>query len=223
MSALMNVDIGGGKVRVSDTELHRAAIKDISVATHAAFTSLPSIVSQIIEHRTWKSYGHSDFASYVLDETSNGLGVNSNQRLWILRCAMDVHGAHIKEWADVLERVEKMVRLEADKSGQTIRSFNSQSLEELAKNVSHVGHDKITYLPSRHSHHDGHLIRLRKNKPDVFRQVVRGELSMIEARKAAGMNVTRNTNLGRAQSAFRMMTKKERREFVDWLKEEGVV
>jgi len=116
-----------------------------------------------------------------------------------------------------------MVRLEAKTAGETIRSFDGQSLEQLAKNVSHVGHSKITYLPSRHSHHDGHLIRLRKNKPDVFRQVVKGELSMIEARKAAGMKVAKQTNIGRAQSAFRMMTKAERREFISWLKEEGAL
>jgi hypothetical protein len=43
----------------------------------------------------------------------------------------------------------------------------------------------------------------------------------MEARRRAGMPVTKQTNLGRAQSAFRMMAGKERREFVAWLKERG--
>lgn len=178
-------------------------------------------MAKIIETKSWRAFGHKNFADYALDHTSDGLGVNTNQRLWILRCSMDVHGGHMKEWADVLEKVEQMVRLEAKRDGDTIRSFNGQSLEELAKNVSHVGHERITYLPSRHSHHDGHLVRLRKNKPDVFRKVVTGEMTMVEARRAAGMAVAKNTNVGRAQSAFRMMTKKERKEFLDWLRTEG--
>ena len=81
----------------------------------------------------------------------------------------------------------------------------------------------FTYLPSRQNAHDGHLVRLRKNKPDVFKKIISGEMTMVEARKAAGMPVAKQTNLGRAQSAIRMMTKKERAEFVAWLRDEGII
>lgn len=153
-------------------------LKGQSNGNHIVFESLPTVVAQIIEHKTWKSYGKSNFADYVLDATSNGLGVNSNQRLWILRCSLDVHGKHIKEWADVLDRVEKMVRVQARESGDKIRSFNGQSLETLSKNVRDVAH-KITYLPSRSGAGvDRHVLNLRKNKPEIFKRVVKGELSI---------------------------------------------
>lgn len=221
------VSIGNGRVRLSDDELHRAASKALYEGNHIVFESLPTLVRQIIEHKTWKAYQKASFADYVLDETTNGLGVNNNQRLWMLRCAMDVHGDHIKEWADVLAKVEQMVKLYAKEEGISISSgknFDGNSLENLAKQVDNVVHSgRITFLPSRHKGHDGHLVRLRKNKPDVFKQVVRGELSMVEARKAAGMKVGNHTNLGRAQSAVRNMTATERRKFIEWLREHGIV
>jgi len=73
------------------------------------------------------------------------VGVNTNQRLWILRCSMDVQhydkatermvpGEHIKEWSGVALRVEEMVRLEAKASSIPLTSFNGNSLEILAKN-----------------------------------------------------------------------------------------
>jgi hypothetical protein len=33
---------------------------------------------------------------------------------------------------------------------------------------------------------DNHLIRLRRNKSDVFKRVVSGELSMVDTRRTAG-------------------------------------
>lgn len=65
------------------------------------------------------------------------------------------------------------------------RALSGNSLETLAKECAIQHTQKITFLPSRSTNLDGHLVRLRKNKPDVFKQVVKGELSMIEARKAA--------------------------------------
>src|SRR5262245_16225320 len=105
------VSISKGRVRLSDADLHRAVCKAIHEGNHIVFESLPVLVRQIIEHKTWHTFNKASFADYALDATSNGLGVNTNQRLWMLRCAMDVHGEHIKEWADVLAKVEKMVRL----------------------------------------------------------------------------------------------------------------
>jgi len=140
---------------------------------------------------------------------------------WILRCSMDVHGSHMKEWAEILAKVEQMVKQIPISERGSIASFNGNSLEGLAKNCAGLHNEKITYLPSRQRGDDGHLIRLRKNKPEVFRKVITGEMTMVEARRAAGMAVAKNTNVGRAQSAFRMMTKKARKEFLDWLRTEG--
>lgn len=213
--------LGDGRVRLNDESLHRQVCMAIHKGNHIVFESLPSLIAQIIEHKTWRSYQHKDFASYALDATSNGLGVNTNQRLWILRCSLDVHNAHMKEWAEVLAKVEEMVRVQAAEDGASIKSFGGNSLEMLAKNVDNVVHaGKITYLPSQQKALDGYLVRMRKNKPDVFRRVVAGELSMADARRAARMRVG-PTDINRAKSLVRNMTTKERREFIAWLKDEG--
>lgn len=229
MTAVTNVvSIGGGRVRLSDAELHKQTCKAIWEGNHVVFESLPSLIAHIIEHKTWRTFQHKGFASYALDATSNGLGVNTNPRLWILKCSMDFNGKHIREWTDVLDAVEEMVRIQAAERGDSIRSFNGQSLEMLAKNVRDSAHDdKITYLPSRSgAGHDRYVLSLRK-KPDVFRRLVRGELSMSEARRKArdagveGLKVDTHTTLGRAKQYVEKMTSKERREFIKWLKDEG--
>src|SRR5262245_13955040 len=109
------VSISNGRVRLIDADLHRAACMAIYEGNQIVFDSLPGLVRQIIEHKTWRAFNKTSFADYALDATSNGLGVITNQRLWMLRCAMDVHGEHIKEWADVLAKVENMVRVNAVK------------------------------------------------------------------------------------------------------------
>jgi hypothetical protein len=163
--------------------------------------------------------GIKDFASYALDATSNGLGVNTNQRLWILRCGMDVHDRHMREWTDVLAKVDEMVRVQAVADGVPIRELSKIGLEALAKDVSDPGHGKITYLPSRQSEFDGQITRLRRNKPELYKRVVGGELSLVDARRSAGMKV--QTDMTRAKSLIRNMTAKERRGFIAWMREEG--
>ena len=201
------VSIDGGKVRLSDSDLHRLACKAIWEFNDIVFESMPSLIAQIIENKAWRNYQHKDFASYALDATSNGLGVNTNLRLWLLRCSLDVHGKHINEWAEVLAKVEEMVKLvpikERGAIGGKNGGFNGNSLETLAKECGSSNTDRITYLPSRSgSNHDGHLVRLRKNKPDVFKRVVSGELSVVEARRAADMGI-KPTDLVRAKSTPR--------------------
>jgi hypothetical protein len=227
MAAAEIIRIGDGRVRLSDNELHSRTSVAIQKGNHIVFESLPTLIAQIIEHKTWRTYQHKDFASYALDATSNGLGINTNQRLWILRCSMDVGGKHIKEWTDVLTKVEDMVKLVPVSERGSIAHFNGNSLETLAKNCPTLDNDRITYLPSRNKAEDGHLIRLHKNKPDIFKRVMRGELSLIEARREAksagvmGLHPDNHTDLKRTKQYFARLTPKERREFIDWMKEEG--
>lgn len=223
------VPMSGGKVRLNNDELKRRVAKAIYEGDIVLFDSLPKLVADVIEHKAWESFDHDNFADFALDHTSHGLGVNTNQRLWILRCAMDVHGKHIQEWAGVLAKVEEMVKQTIKQEGGTVRALDGNSLEHLAKNVDHVVHgkEKITYLPSRQKHDDGHLLRLRKNHPDTFSRVLAGEMTprqgMIAARKADGVRVANDTNLGRGQSAFRKMTDEERKAFIEWLRSEGFI
>lgn len=208
-----------GKVRLSNSELHRRACSAVWEANHVVFESMPSLIAQIIEHEVWRDYQHDSFATYALDATSNGLGVNTNQRLWILRCSLDVHGKHIAEWADVLSAVEKMVKLIPVSERGSIALANGNSLESLAKNCPTLDNAKITYLPSRNKADDGHLMRLRKNHPELFQRIASREVTLIQARRELGVNSGNEPSLGRIKSAIGKLSPEELAELIEWLKD----
>ena len=220
------VPMADGKVRLNNDELKRRVAKAIYEGDIVLFDSLPKLVADVIEHKVWESFDHDNFADFALDHTSHGLGVNTNQRLWILRCAMDAHGKHIQEWADVLAKVEEMVKLVPVSERGSTKYMEGNSLESLAKNETTLSQSgKITYLPSKQKSTDGALLRLRKNHPDRFQQVIRGETTarkaMTEARKAAGIKTGNESNLVRAKSVIGKLTDDEWNELVAWLKDTG--
>jgi hypothetical protein len=148
---------------------------------------LPTTIAQIIQHGVWKSRlrRFTTFGEYALDQTSDGLGIANNQQLWLLRCAMDVHGKHIAEWADVLAAVEESVKVYIKGEGLRVRDFASNSLEDLSRQECATPVARVTFLPSQSRHGDGHLIRLRRNKPELFDQVVSGRITITDARRKA--------------------------------------
>src|SRR5262245_65459442 len=104
----------------------------------------------------------------------------------MLRCAMEVRGQHIKEWADVLAKIEQMVRLYAAEEGKALGSFDGNSLERLAKDGV-CPDTRITYLPSRQTSddgNDGHIVRFRTYRTDLVQRMISGEIMLIDAIKA---------------------------------------
>jgi hypothetical protein len=100
------------------------------------------------------------------------------------------------------------------------------SLEGVSKNgADPTLHGKITYLPSLNRGNDGNILRLRDKNPDIYRKVVSGRVSIPDALREAGVGSARDNQgrLGRAMYIVRNMTAKERREFVEWLKTEGII
>jgi len=173
---------GAGKAELSDAELHRATRQAVAAADGAVFVDLAGLINQVIERELWKRYGFRDFAAYALSAGS-GLGIATDRHLFLLRCIMDVHGKHLKEWAGVLAQVDASVRVAARKQGKTINSLraNSHSLRTLARDRAAAG---VTYLPSYQRGPgalDGALVRLHRNKPDVFQKVIAGEVTLAEA------------------------------------------
>jgi hypothetical protein len=189
MTALVHTlnERGFKTVRPSDEELHRSARKYLLETGYVLFGMLPSVIGQIIEHKVWKSrgIGFKNFGEYALSHTSNGLNINNNQKLWMLRCALDVTGKHVKEWAEVLEEVEAAVKTKAVADGTPLRHFHSNSLKQLAKLAPSRG-ERISYLPSE-NHTDGNLLRLRKNHPDLYGRVVAGKIKLRDAMREAGV------------------------------------
>lgn len=181
---------GARTVRPSDDDLHRAACKAMHVGEHEIFRALPSVLSQIIEYDVWKSRTRQfgSFGEYALDQTSEGLAVTNNQLLWMLKCGLDTDGRHIREWASVLEEVDKCVKVQARAEGKKLRDFHGRSLQTLAKNPPLSGDaNKITYLPSEGGdNHDSRLLRLRRHGK-LYGRVLSGKLSVLDAIREAGM------------------------------------
>jgi hypothetical protein len=121
-----------------------------------------------------------------LSQTSDGLNISNNQKLWMLRCSLDVSEAHVREWAEVLSRVEEMVRLHVSSTpGSKIKDFASKSLEKLSKAGGGTPPDNvITYLPSHAGGVDREIVRLKARNPDLYRQVISRKVPLIEAAKA---------------------------------------
>jgi hypothetical protein len=221
---------GAETVRLSDDDLHRAARKGLHEGNHVVFRLLPATINQIIEHKVWKSRTRKfkNFGEYALDQTSDGLGIENNQLLWLLRCSLDVHGGHVKEWADVLEEVERAVKVQARAEGKKIRDFNGNSLETLGKMLTEQStQGKITYLPSMNKNVDGQLMRLRKGSPESYRKVISGELSVREAIREAGMqrkdsDINRDP-VERAIMYINRMKKSDIARLVEWLTAEGYI
>jgi hypothetical protein len=163
--------LGALTVRPSDDDLHRAARRAMQAGGHEIFGMLPGILDQIIEYETWKSKFGS-FGKYALDPTSDGLGITNNHRLWMLKCALDVYGRHINEWASVLQEVEKCVKVQARKEGKKLRGFDGNSLETLAKNTT--DQSQITYLPSYNKNADGQLVRRKRTVHKAVRETSPG-------------------------------------------------
>jgi hypothetical protein len=220
---------GAKTVRPSDDDLHRAACKAIHGGEQAIFGMLPSVLAQIIKHKVWKTRQKpfKDFGEYALDQTSDGLGISNNQRLWMLRCALDVHGDHVGEWAATIQRVEKMVHVQIKAEGGKIRSVNGNSLEALAKTCCHGNTDtKITYLPSRAQRSDdGHLIRLQRIDAALYKRVVAGKVLLREAVKTAGLrradSDANRDPVERASMYIRRMQKADVKRLVEWMRSEG--
>jgi hypothetical protein len=142
-----------------------------------------------------------------------------------LRCSLDVHGKHVKEWAEVLGEVEKAVKVSIKEEGAKVRDCRGNSLENLGKASTDLLTKKITYLPSGNTDIDGHLIRLRKNAPDIYRRVVSGEITVREGVREAGMqradsDINRDP-VDRAIMYIQRMKKDDVKRLMQWLRDEG--
>lgn len=161
----------------TEEELHNQANKCIGEAHYLVFQVLPAIIEQIIEHKVWEEKNYNNFGEYALKQSSSGLSVTNNHRLWLLKCAMDVNGRHAVEWGDILNEVEHSVRVYAKENKIQIKDLN-KSLNEL--DDKHTD-ETITYLPSRSKSNDGQLLKLRKKDQETYNKVVAGEMTLKEA------------------------------------------
>lgn len=216
---------GRQTARLSDEELHRAARKYLLEIDAALFGNLPGIVSQIIEHKIWESRpgGFKSFAQYALAQTSEGLNINNNQKLWLLRCSLDVTGRHIREWADILAGVEEVVRLKISTDGSRVRDRDGNSLEELGKVTDTCPTDQITYLPSGARHGDRTILRLRRDNPRSLGAIASGKTTFAGITQPRRDSDIHRDPVNRAIMYVRRMEKKDIARLIEWLREEGYI
>jgi hypothetical protein len=200
-----------GPSGLADVALHKEARAAIAAAEKAVFVNLAELLRKVIQRRLWERYHFKNFAAYAL--ASGGLNISTNARLWLLRCSLDIHGEHVRQWAEVLEQCEALVRVKARKRGIPVSTFRGNSLRTLATRHD-FGDASICYLPTGQSGYgagDGNLVRLRKKQPALFERVVAGEMSLTEARRTAG-SVRKWSALEQIKKLVPRLTQAERAE-----------
>jgi len=202
---------------LSDIALHRETRTAVAAAEKAVFVTLSSLLRKIIERRLWERYGFRDFAAHALT-SGNGLNVNTNGRLYLLKCSLDIQGAHRELWLQILVQVEAIVRRQARKQGVPLKALRGNSLRTLATR-NNYSDAPVSYLPSGQSGAgaaDGNLLRLKRSHSQLCERVIRGELTLPAARRAAGF-VKKRSVLEQIKKLLPKLTAEERAELKEML------
>ena len=206
-------------VKLSEEDIHTQANQCILEAQYLVFQKLPKIIEQIIEHEVWKEKNYKNFGEYALTQSSSGLSITNNHRLWLLKCAMDIHGQHAVEWGDVLNEVDGSVRTYARKNKIPIKELDKNLFALDSKHTNPDIEETITYLPSRSKSNDGQLLKLRNNDQETYNKVVQGEVALKDALPAP----TPRKQLAPIESVknkFKSLSDADREAFLAWVEEQ---
>lgn len=204
----------------SEDALHAQAKQYISDANQLIFQNLPAVIAQIIDQEVWKkrNSAHKNFGEYALNKSSDGLGITNNEMLWLLRSALNTHSHHATHWGDVLGEVDTSVRMYAKEKKIPIRELNGNLAEQTPPNSELFQEEMITYLPSRSNSMDGQLLKLKKNDPEAYDEVVQGKMKLKEAwpqnprKKLQPIESVKNK--------FSSLSKSDREAFLQWIEQE---
>lgn len=201
----------------SEDDLHTQANKCISEAHHLVFQALPKIIKQIIEQEIWREKNHTSFGEYALKQSSCGLNITNNHKLWLLKSAMEVNGRHTPEWGDILHEIDNSVRVYAKENKVQMKKL-SRSLYEFDNREEPELNETITYLPSRSNSPDGQLLKLRNQDQDAYTKVVKGEMTLKDALPAKPKKQL--DPIESAKNKFNSLSDVEREAFLVWVEEQ---
>lgn len=212
----MNIkELSDAELALTPEELNARASQLLSQLHQYTFSNLPALLNRIIVNKLWKKMPSkfNNFGEYALSQSVDGLGINSNEKLWLLRCAIDANGKHINEWKDVLLTLETMI-----KSQPKSLPLNQSaiSLEKLAKSPE-LG-NKMTYYPSKNRGVDGDILKLNSQGNRFLDQIAEGTISRSEALKNAGF-FNPNRDFNRAKSALNKLNKDDLSKLISWMKD----
>jgi len=202
--AVRAVAEGGEVVGASGDTLVRFVQQALNFGEHQLFDQMPRALDQVISRGLWKTRDKlfASFGEFALAPPPSGLGVHNDRTLALLRAALDYKGAHVEEWSDVLVEVEKAIQV---------------------RRIEHHGDaaDRKFRTPAKQSI-DGTLLTLRKERGNAttFRRIKAGKATVTEVARERGMtpqgSLTRHLKPG-----WRNASEEERRQFIQWLKEEA--
>lgn len=200
-------------------ELNNRAAQLITQLHQYTFNNLPAILDRIITEKLWSKLPtkFNNFGEYVLSQSVDGLAIDSNEKLWLLRCAIDANKKHIEEWKDVLLVLEDMTRAQPK---QLPLSQSAVSLEKLAKSPEFG--NKITYRPSRSKGADRGILQLNTKSNDYLNRIANGELNRGAALREAGF-CDPNKDFYRAKSAINKLSNQDRDRVIEWMTESGYI
>ncbi|MFA6302679.1 MAG: hypothetical protein WC627_06055 [Legionella sp.] len=204
--------------KLQDVDLHSQANKSFGEAHYLVFQVLPALMEQIIEQQLWKEKDYNNFGEYALEKSSDGLSICNNDRLLLLKCALEINGRHALEWGDVLNEVESSVRVYAKEKNIPIKEFSKSLHETEATHPDHNGDKAITYLPSRSKSNDGQLLRLRKKDEQVYEKVVQGEIKLKDAFPPRPKK--RLEPIESAKDKFINLSKPDQLAFLAWIEQQ---
>jgi hypothetical protein len=195
-------------------ELNNRASYLITNIHQYTFSNLPSILDRIITENVWAKLAtpFKNFGEYVLNQGVDGLCIDSNEKLWLLRCALDFEGKHIVEWKDVLVSVEEVTKLIPVEQRARI------SLEKLANTPEYQ--NKITYHPTQVSGKDNNILELNKKKKLYLSKIAKGTITKSEALAKIGITNKKKIAYNQTMSGFKRLAKQQKAEFINWLRKE---
>lgn len=207
------------ELSLAPQELNNRASQLITQLHQYTFSNLPAILDRIITTKAWSKLPtkFNNFGEYALSQSVDGLAIDSNEKLWLLKCAMDSNKKHIQEWKDVLLVLEDMTKAQPK---QLLLSQSAISLEKLAKSPE-LG-SKITYHPSRSKGADRGILQLNTKSSDYLNRIANGELNKSDALKEAGF-FDPNKDFCRAKYAINKLDDKDRKRVIEWMTESGYI
>lgn len=205
---------------LTDDDLHAQAIQYINESNQLIFQNLSPLISHIIKQETWKTRnsGFKNFGEYALNQSPEGLGITNNEMLWLLKSVMNKKNQHAAHWADVLDEVDSSVRKYAKEKKIPIKELSGHLTDYDDTNPHLIPDNVITYLPSRSNSNDGLLLKLKKQDPEAYDDVVQNKVKLKEA--WAPTPRKKIEPIESVKNKFSNLSKSDREAFLKWLEQE---
>lgn len=221
-SQQLNEQINADRPEFTNDELHAYARQYINESNQLIFHKLPDVLAQIIERDVWlkRPQAYKNFGEYALNQSDDGLAIANNDMLWLLKSAIKTKSQYAAQWGDVLVEVETNVRTYAKEKNIPIKELKGNLAEQELNHPELVEENVITYLPSRSNSSDGQLLKLKKNDPKAYTEVVQGKINLKQALPQTPRKKV--LPIESVKNKFTSLSQADRDAFLAWIHQEHV-